>query len=249
MTVLLYFIIGFAAQMIDGALGMAYGVTSRTLLQSVAKVPPVTASAIVHFSEIPATCVSGFSHIRYKNYNLKLLYKLAIPGVIGGATGAFFLSSYGETLEPFVCAYLIVMGVRIVAEGFSRQDTRFGLSGKLVVYPIAFAGGFLDAVGGGGWGPVLVSSLLAKGEDNKKIIGSVNISEFFVTAFEAMVFVATLGNLSSYLKTVGCLVAGNVVAAPIAAKLCLGINEKFLFLLVGGLIIALNVYNFIGYVM
>ena len=242
MTFVLYMIIGFVAQLIDGTMGMAYGVSCRTFLKSVAGLPSALASAVVHCSEIPTTLASGISHWRLKNISKDILWKLLIPGVIGGVLGAYFLSNVGDYLEPFIDVYLIIMGVVILTRAFKKTREKPRKVGPYI-YPLGFAGGFLDATGGGGWGPVVTSTMIATGHDVKKTIGSVNTAEFIVTVAETTAFAALMVDFTSYLKIILGLVIGGVIASPIAAILCKKIPVKPLMCTVGILIIGLNVYN------
>lgn len=248
MKFVLFIIIGFAAQMIDGTMGMAYGVSCRTFLRAVAGLPSALASAVVHCSEIPTTLASGISHWRLRNVSWEICIKLLIPGVIGGILGAYFLSSVGDYLEPFIDAYLLIMGVIILTRAFRKERTTPRKVGAYI-YPLGFAGGFLDATGGGGWGPVVTSTMIATGHDVKKTIGSVNTAEFIVTVAETTAFAALMVDFASYWKTILGLVIGGVIAAPIAAVLCKKIPAKPLMVIVGLLIIGLNVYNLIKWFM
>ena len=238
---ILFILIGFAAQIIDGTLGMAYGVSCRTFLKTVAGVPSALASAVVHVAEVPTTLASGLSHIRLKNVDKSLFFHLVIPGVIGGVAGAWFLSSAGDALEPFIDAYLIIMGVVIMRKAFrkSQKERHIGKG----IYPLGLAGGFLDATGGGGWGPVVTSTMLAVGHDVKKTIGTVNTAEFLVTLAETTTFVVLIRDFTSYWQTILGLVIGGVCAAPLAAWICRKIPVRPLLAIVGILIIALNLYS------
>ena len=238
---ILFILIGFAAQIIDGTLGMAYGVSCRTFLKTVAGVPSALASAVVHVAEVPTTLASGLSHIRLKNVDKSLFLHLVIPGVIGGVAGAWFLSSAGDALEPFIDTYLIVMGFIILRKAFrkSQKERHIGKG----IYPLGLAGGFLDATGGGGWGPVVTSTMLAVGHDVKKTIGTVNTAEFLVTLAETTTFVVLIRDFTSYWQTILGLVIGGVCAAPLAAWICRKIPVRPLLAIVGILIIALNLYS------
>jgi hypothetical protein len=174
--ILLYVIIGFVAQMIDGAIGMAYGVTASSVLLS-AGVPPATASACVHAAETFTTGASGLAHWKLGNVDRKLLWRLAVPGMIGGAIGAYALSEFdGDTLKPFISAYLLLLGVVIIWKALVRRPLESPQPRS--VAPLGFAGGLLDAMGGGGWGPIVTSSLLGQGATPRYAIGSVNLAEF-----------------------------------------------------------------------
>ena len=246
MQFVLYVLIGFAAQIIDGTLGMAYGVSCRTFLKTVAHLPSALASAVVHASEVPTTLVSGISHLKLKNVALDLLWKLLIPGVIGGVLGAWFLSGFGDRLEPFIDVYLLVMGVVIFSKAFRRQREQPRKVGAYV-FPLGFAGGFLDATGGGGWGPVVTSTMIATDHDVKKTIGTVNTAEFLVTVAETTAFATLVSDFTHYWQIILGLVAGGVVAAPLAALLCKKIPVRPLLAIVGALIIGLNVWNLISW--
>ncbi len=243
MTIFLYILVGFMAQMIDGTLGMAYGVSCRTFLRTIAGVPSSVTSAVVHCSELPTTLVSGISHWKLKNVDKKLLLKLIVPGVIGGVLGAYLLSGLGDILEPFIDGYLIIIGIFIFSKAF-KKDRKPKDIGKLI-YPLGLVGGFLDATGGGGWGPVVNSTLIASGQDVKKSIGTTNTAEFIVTVAETTTFAALLVDITSYFPIIIGLIIGGVIAAPIAAVVCKKIPVRPLLGLVGVLVTGLNIYNLI----
>ena len=246
MIFLLYIVIGFAAQIIDGTMGMAYGVSCRTFLKTACGLPSAMASAVVHCSEIPTTLASGISHWRLKNIDYSLLLKLLVPGVVGGVLGAWVLSGVGDVIEPFINVYLVVMGVIIIIKAFKKApETPKTVGGY--IYPLGFAGGFLDAAGGGGWGPVVTSTMLATGYDAKKTIGSVNAAEFVVTIAETTAFFALVSDFTSYWRIILGLVIGGVCAAPLAAWLCKKIPVKPLMCVVGALVAGLNIYNLVVY--
>ena len=243
MRILLFAVIGFAAQLIDGTLGMAYGVSCRTFLKTVAGLPSAVASAVVHAAEVPTTLVSGLSHLKLKNVDLSLLWRLLLPGIVGGVLGAWFLADVGDALEPVIDLYLIAMGVVILCKALRKQRKERHIG--RAIYPLGLAGGFLDATGGGGWGPVVTSTMLAAGHDVKKTVGTVNTAEFLVTVAETTTFVVLLQDFTAYWQTILGLVAGGVLAAPLAAWLCKKIPARPLLFIVGLLIIGLNVYNFL----
>ena len=174
-----------------------------------------------------------------------LFFHLAIPGVIGGVAGAWFLSSAGAALAPFIDAYLIIMGVVILRKAFlkSQKERHIGKG----IYPLGLAGGFLDATGGGGWGPVVTSTMLAVGHDVKKTIGTVNTAEFLVTLAETTTFVVLIRDFTSYWQTILGLIIGGVCAAPLAAWICKKIPVRPLLAVVGILIIVLNLYSLLHY--
>ena len=240
LTALLPFIaVGFAAQMVDGALGMAFGVISNTLLLSLG-VPPAAASAGVHTVESFTTAVSGISHALHKNVNWKLFLRIAIPGVIGGALGAFVLSNiHASTAKPFILAYLAAIGLYLLWR--SRHYPPHERSPK-IVEPLGLAGGFLDAAGGGGWGPVVTSNLLVQGSSPRMTIGTVNTAEFFVTTTISATFITQLGLEAFTLATIGLLIGG-VLAAPLGARLAKRIDPKTLMLMVGVVLTLTSVYN------
>jgi hypothetical protein len=235
-------LIGFLAQMIDGALGMAYGVSSTTFLTTVG-VPPKIASASVHTAEVFTTLCSGLSHWKMNNVDWKIFRRLVIPGVIGGALGAYVLVSFpGDLISPFVNVYLLVMGVVVLVRGIRGSVKKLIEGNKLI--PVGLIGGFFDAVGGGGWGPIVTSTMVASGHPPRYTIGSVNTAEFFVTIVQTLTFTVFLG-IGKYWHYILGLAIGGVLAAPLAAYLCRKIPEKKLLLIVGALIIALNVRNIV----
>ncbi|MBB4096860.1 sulfite exporter TauE/SafE family protein [Sphingomonas kyeonggiensis] len=240
LTLLLPFIaVGFAAQMVDGALGMAFGVISNTLLLSLG-VPPAAASAGVHTVETFTTAVSGISHAVHKNVNWKLFLRIAVPGVIGGALGAYVLSNIdASTAKPFILAYLTGIGFYLLWR--SRHYPPKEKSPK-IVEPLGLAGGFLDAAGGGGWGPVVTSNLLVQGSSPRTTIGTVNTAEFFVTTTISATFITQLGWGAFTLATVGLLIGG-VIAAPFGALLAKRVEPKTLMLLVGIVLTLTSLYN------
>jgi uncharacterized membrane protein YfcA len=235
---LFYIAVGFTAQLIDGALGMAYGVTSTSLLLN-AGVPPAVASASVHTAEVVTSGVSGFSHWRFGNVRSDLLRRLALPGAVGAALGAYVLTSFESAmLRPYVAAYLLIMGAVILYKAL-RKNASFKPTRSVGL--LALVGGFVDASGGGGWGPVVTSSLLGSGREPRTTIGTVNASEFVVAATASGVLSVFIG-LSGWPVVLG-LIGGGVLAAPVGAYLCHKINSKVCMLLVGLLIIVLSLRN------
>jgi uncharacterized membrane protein YfcA len=171
--------VGFAAQLVDGALGMAFGVISNTLLVAVMGVPPALASQRVHVVECFTTATSGISHLLHGNIDGKLFARLVVPGVIGGFAGAYLLSSIDAAIvKPFVLIYLAAIGLYILARGILYPPK---IKEAKLIAPLGLLGGFLDAAGGGGWGPVVTSNLLIQGADPRKVVGTVNSAEFFLT--------------------------------------------------------------------
>ena len=210
---LIFVLIGFLAQIVDGALGLAFGVLSTTSLLAVG-VAPATASAMTHVTECFTTAASGISHVYHRNVDWRLVARLAPAGMIGGAIGAYLLSNIdGEAIEPFVSAYLIAIGLFILYKAFRPKwprDVR-----DWIVPFVGAGGGLLDAMGGGGWGPVVTSTLLGRGHDAKKVIGSTNLTEFGVTLAISLTFVLALG-WSELSSAIG-LILGGVLAAPFGA--------------------------------
>ena len=231
--------VGFAAQLIDGALGMAFGVISTTLLLSLG-VPPAAASAGVHTVEAFTTGVSGVSHILHKNVDWRMFARLAIPGVIGGVLGAYVLTQIdGATVKPFILAYLGAIGLYLVWRGIHFPPTH---KPPRLVEPLGLAGGFLDAAGGGGWGPVVTGNLLVQGAEPRRTIGTVNTAEFVLTVSISATFIAALGWAAFTVATVGLLIGG-VAAAPLGAWIVKRAAPKILLVLVGGVLTLTSAYG------
>ncbi len=234
---LVFVLVGFVAEMIDGALGMAYGVTSTSFLLSLG-LPPASASASVHASELVTTATSGFFHLRFGNVKKDLVLRLLIPGVIGGVTGAYVLTELPvNVIKPFVTVYLLLMGGVIVYKAFRPVKEEPHIS----VAPLGLIGGFFDAIGGGGWGPIVTTTLVARGTQPRFVVGSVNLAEFFVTVSESAAFFLTIGFL--HWNVILGLMLGGVIAAPIAAMLTKRIPVKPFMILVGVLIILMSLRN------
>lgn len=236
----LFFVMaGFIAQLIDGALGMAYGVSCSTFLLNLG-IPPALASASVHTAEVFTTGVSGLSHLLLKNVNLKLFFKLAVPGVIGSVTGAYLLSNLldGNFIKPYISAYLLIIGILMLIKSFKVVKPKDNVKN---ISLLGIAGGFFDAIGGGGWGPIVTSNLIFQGKTPKETIGTVNTAEFFVTFFSTGVFIFFVG-IDSWKIILG-LILGGVIAAPIGALMVNKINPKALMILVGILIIITSSYT------
>lgn len=239
-TILLYVVVGFAAQMIDGALGMAYGVSSNTFLLSVG-VPPAIASASVHVAETFTTAVSGVSHWRLGNVDRELFKKLIIPGVLGAVVGAYILSQIdGNVIKPYISAYLLIMGVVILVKALRSDHSEQKVTSHISI--LGAIGGFFDAIGGGGWGPIVTTTLVARGNNPRFTIGSVNSSEFFITFSQSVVFVfALFSDLVSHWTVIVGLLLGGVIAAPFAAVVTKKLPVRWLMGMVGLLIIGLSI--------
>jgi len=225
---------GFLAQLVDGTLGMAYGVTGSSLLLSFG-LPPATTSATVHAAECFTTGASGLSHHVFRNVNATLFRKLLLPGIAGAILGAYILSSLpGQTLKPFVAAYLVLMGGIIILKGFKEFPPR---TVTTHLAPLGFIGALVDALGGGGWGPIVASTLVARGHNVRETVGSVNAVEFFVTVAASVTFILTLG-LTNWQMILG-LALGGLPAAPLGAWACKHLPLKPLMIMVGVLVMAL----------
>jgi len=223
--------VGFLAQLADGLLGMGYGVVTQIFLMS-AGVPLSAVSSSIHTAEVFAAGASGYSHYRFGNVNRRLFRAILLPGVIGAIIGAALLSQLGDTyaayLKPLLAVYTLLLGIRILSRAFvkkakKRRVRRLGW--------LAGAGGFLDSFGGGGWGPLVTSTLIAKGKTPQYVIGTVSLTEFFVTFASAVTFFSLIG-LSHWLVIAG-LIVGGVLAAPLSARLAGKLPVRLMFVLVG----------------
>jgi len=224
-----FILIGFAAQMIDGALGMAFGQISSTMLV-ILGVPPAAASAGVHTAETFTTAVSGVSHVAHRNVDWRLFGRIVIPGVIGGVIGAYLLTQVSAAVaRPLVLAYLMALGAYLLHRGVTHTHTE---KRPKVVAPLGLAGGFLDAAGGGGWGAIVTSNLLVQGSNPRKTIGTVNTAEFFVTVTISATFIVAMGWEAFTVATVGLLIGG-VCAAPFGALIAKRVNPDLLLTFVG----------------
>ncbi|PWJ59181.1 hypothetical protein CLV98_10213 [Dyadobacter jejuensis] len=233
-----YFLMaGFIAQMIDGALGMAYGVTASTFLLTIG-VPPAAVSASVHTSEIFTSGVSGYMHLKFGNVNSKLFKKILIPGVIGAITGAYLVSSleqYIYIIKPLVALYTLILGILIIQKALKKRVEKRPI--KKIGW-LAWAGGTLDSIGGGGWGPIVTSTLIARGRHPKYTIGSVNLAEFFVSLASSVTFITLIG--FSHWQVVLGLILGGMTAAPIAVSLSRRLPIKTMMILVGTIVIIVS---------
>lgn len=237
---LLWFVLlGFAAQLVDGALGMAYGVIGSTVLMSMG-VPPAVASKAVHAAEVVTTGISAASHIAHRNVDWRLFRRLAVPGAIGGVIGATLLAHIdGAVAQPWVAAYLLLLGAAILwralrARVATRAEARHPRA-------LGFVAGLLDAIGGGGWGPITTSTLLGQGLTPRTAIGTVNSVEFVVTLAITIAFVVALDTV--YWTAIVGLLAGGAVAAPLAAWVVRHAPARVMMAVVGCVVIALSGWN------
>lgn len=243
-TLILLGLVGLAAQLVDGSLGMAYGVTSTTLLLAIGT-NPVAASATVHLAEVGTSLASGASHWRFGNVDWKVTAKIGIPGAIGAFAGATFLSNLDTSVaKPVMSLILFSLGayllVRFTLRGLDRRNLGKPLRHRILT-PLGLVGGFLDATGGGGWGPVGTPALLATGRmEPRKIIGTVDTAEFLVTVAASLGFLIGIGSQGIDFAWVAVLVVGGLIAAPIAAWLVRHVPPRVLGSAVGGLILLTN---------
>lgn len=226
---------GFAAQLVDGALGMAYGVTASSLLLGTGLAPAVT-SATVHAAECFTTGASAVSHRVFGNVDRRLFWRLLLPGMAGAGSGAYLLARIdGNALKPWIAGYLLVIGAMLVLRAVRHRPPR---EVRRHVGPLGFFGALLDAVGGGGWGPIVASHLLVRGHDFRRTVGTVNAVEFFVTLTASVVFLLTLGFVHA--GVVVALALGGVLAAPIGAFLVCRVPARPMLGAVGVLVMLLS---------
>ena len=243
-TLIVLALAGFAAQLVDGALGMAYGATSTTLVLA-AGYNPVVASASVHLAELGTTLVSGTAHWRFGNVDWRTVRRIGLPGAIGAFAGAVVLSNISSELaKPWMAGVLLALGTYILARftlgKTQRRAGRQYVRGRYLA-PLGLTAGFVDATGGGGWGPVATPTLLASGRmEPRKVVGSVDTSEFVVALSASLGFIVALGSQSLHWGVVAALLIGGLFAAPIAAWLVQKVTARLLGALVGGLIVLTN---------
>jgi uncharacterized protein len=241
-AVLPFIAVGFFAQLIDGALGMAFGVITNTLLVSIIGLSPARASASVHVVETFTTAASAISHIAHKNVNWKLFIRLIIPGMIGGIAGAYLLVNIdGKVARPFVMAYLTAIGLYLLWRAWRMGHQQSDKTARFVA-PLGLIGGFLDAAGGGGWGPVVTSNLLVQGTDPRMTIGTVNTVEFFLTTTISIAFITAMGMEAFSIATIG-LIIGGLLAAPLGALLAKRIIARHLLMMVGTVLTITSLFS------
>ena len=226
---------GFLAQLVDGALGMGYGVTSATILLS-AGINLSAISSSIHTAEMFASGASGYSHFKFGNVNKKLFKVLVVPGVIGAIAGAWLLSKYGDSyadyLKPVMAVYTLFLGFRIMYTAFRKIKFKKKFKNYRI---LAVAGGFLDSFGGGGWGPIVTTTLISRGRNPKYVIGSISLTEFFVTLASALTFFSLIG--VSHWQVIIALIIGGLLAAPVAARIAGRLPKKWSYILLGILVI------------
>lgn len=235
-----FILIGFAAQIVDGALGMAFGVITNTLMVGLLGVPPALASQRVHLVECFTTATSGISHLIHRNIDKRLFFRLLIPGVAGGLIGTYLLTSIdGDMIKPFVLVYLAAIGIWLLVRGLLYPPK---LREAKHIAPLGLVGGFLDAAGGGGWGPVVTSNLLVQGAEPRKVVGTVNSVEFFLTLSISASFVYHLGISHIAGPTLG-LIIGGIAAAPFGALAARYLSPKLMLVLVGTVLSLTSAYG------
>lgn len=235
-----YIAVGFAAQLVDGALGMAFGVISNTLMVGVLGVPPALASQRVHVVECFTTATSAISHLLQGNIDKSLFFRLLVPGIIGGVAGTYLLTSVdASVIKPFVLVYLSGIGLYLLWRGLSYPPPA---KRPKHVAPLGLVGGFLDAAGGGGWGSVVTSNLLIQGAEPRKVIGTVTSVEFFLTMTISAAFIYHLGIADLAGATLGFLIGG-VAAAPFGAFAAKHFSTKAMLIMVGIVLTATSAYG------
>lgn len=241
-NLLIYIAVGMCAQLVDGALGMAYGATCTSFLLSFGATPAL-ATASVHIAEVFTTGASGLSHLKFGNVNKKLFLYLLIPGMLGAILGAYLISDVinGKVVKPFMAVYMLILGIIILRKAFRAAAKRKEKTKNLGL--LALFGGFMDAIGGGGWGPIVTSTLVSKGRSANYTIGSVNLAEFFIALAGAGTFVFFL-EITGWQTIIG-LIIGGIMAAPFAAFLVSKIKRKHLMVMVGVLVILLSLRTFL----
>ncbi|WP_369934620.1 sulfite exporter TauE/SafE family protein [Xanthomonas tesorieronis] len=233
-----FVLVGLAAQLVDGALGMAFGLVSSSVLLSMG-LPPAAVSASVHSAEVFTTGASGLSHLALGNVDKRLFLRLALPGMAGGILGAYVLTQLpGDAIRPFVHLYLLGLAVLILLRAAGRALPRQQVRR---VPLLGFVAGLLDASGGGGWGPVATSTLLARGGQARTTIGTVNAAEFLVTLSISLTFLLTMG--VQHLEIVLGLLVGGMLAAPLAALLVKRVRERWVLVAVGVLVLGISLYQ------
>ncbi|MFD2160950.1 sulfite exporter TauE/SafE family protein [Paradesertivirga mongoliensis] len=245
-----FLIAGFIFAMIDGAIGMSYGVTSTTFSISMG-IPPASASTAVHLSEILSNGIAGLMHYKMGNVNVKLFKMLVIPGIIGAMLGAFLLSSlehYSAYTKPLVSLYTLILGLVILSKAFNLKKKTGEIKKKIKnIAALGFGGGLVDAVGGGGWGSIVLSTLIAGGRHARFSLGAVKASRFFVALMSSLTFITMLRGL--HWAAIGGLVVGSAIASPIAARVANRISAKSIMFAVGIIVILASLKNILGFIL
>lgn len=233
-----FILIGLAAQLVDGALGMAFGLVSSSVMLGMG-LPPAAVSASIHTAEVFTTGASGVSHLAMGNVDKRLFWRLALSGVAGGVLGAYVLTQLpGEVIRPFVYLYLLALAILILVRAAGRMVPRREIR-KVPV--LGFFAGLLDATGGGGWGPLATSTLLARGGEARTVIGSVNAAEFVVTLAVSLTFLLSIG--IQHLQIVFGLLIGGMIASPVAALLVKRVRERYVLVAVGVVVLCISLYH------
>lgn len=228
---------GFGAQLIDGSLGMGFGISLSIFLYSMG-IPPITVSASVHIAKVFSAMASGISHLKLGNVDRTLVTQLAVGGMLGAIFGTYFLTNVPtQIITPLVAFYLVLMGLRLLFKALGNLHTP---QTPHRVFPLGVVGGFLDAIGGGGWGAIVTGSLIANGQEPRVTIGSVSLAEFFVAMTVIGLLVGELPELMTQLQIIVGLILGSMLSAPLAAYLCGRISARPLSVAVGGLLVALS---------
>lgn len=245
-----FLIAGFIFAMIDGAIGMSYGVTSTTFSISMG-IPPASASTAVHLSEILSNGIAGLMHYKMGNVNMKLFKMLVIPGIIGAVLGAFLLSSlehYSNYTKPLVSLYTFILGLVILFKAFNLKRKSGEAKKKIKnITALGFGGGLVDAVGGGGWGSIVLSTLIAGGRHARFSLGAVKASRFFVALMSSLTFITMLKGL--HWAAIGGLVLGSAIASPIAARVANRISAKSIMVAVGVIVVLASMKNIVGFIL
>ncbi len=233
-----FILIGLAAQLVAGALGMAFGLVSSSVMLGMG-LPPAAVSASIHTAEVFTTGASGVSHLAMGNVDKRLFWRLALSGVAGGVLGAYVLTQLpGEVIRPFVYLYLLALAILILVRAAGRMVPRREIR-KVPV--LGFFAGLLDATGGGGWGPLATSTLLARGGEARTVIGSVNAAEFVVTLAVSLTFLLSIG--IQHLQIVFGLLIGGMIASPVAALLVKRVRERYVLVAVGVAVLCISLYH------
>jgi hypothetical protein len=239
---------GFVFALIDGAIGMSYGVTSTSFSLAMG-VRPASASMGVHLSEIMSNGIAGWMHYRMGNINWKLFKLLLIPGIIGAVAGAYLLSSlehYSQYTKPVVSLYTLILGIVILSKAFKRKPVKSSEKIKRISL-LGLGGGFIDAVGGGGWGSIVLSTLIAGGRHPRFSLGTVKLSRFFIALMSSITFIAMLS--SNHWEAVAGLVIGSAIASPVAAKISNRISAKAIMIAVGVIVILISIKSISAFLM